>query len=62
MAPKKTPVGQINNDYKLKTFFHSHKWGKTTIKGAIQMNGHYLKLHFYMFEKSCKGNIMIWIF
>jgi hypothetical protein len=26
--------------------------GKITIKGAIQVNGHSLKLHFYMFERS----------
>jgi hypothetical protein len=26
--------------------------GKTTIKGPTQMNGHILKLYFYMFERS----------
>jgi hypothetical protein len=26
--------------------------GKNTIKGAIQVNGHSLKLHFCIFEKS----------
>jgi len=26
--------------------------GKITIKGATQVNGHSLNLHFYMFEKS----------
>jgi hypothetical protein len=25
---------------------------KNTIKRATQMSGHYLKLHFYMFERS----------
>jgi len=26
--------------------------GKITVKGAIQMSGHFFKLHFCMFEKS----------
>jgi hypothetical protein len=31
---------------------HHPFMGKITIKGAIQVNGHSLKLHFYMFERS----------
>jgi len=30
--------------------------GKITIKGAIQVSGHSLKLHFYMFERSQAKN------
>jgi hypothetical protein len=38
----------------LKTWFFSKKLllGKNIIKGVAQMSGHYLKLHFSMFEKS----------
>jgi hypothetical protein len=27
-------------------------WGQNIVKGAIEVNGHSLKLHFYMFEIS----------
>jgi hypothetical protein len=27
-------------------------WGKNKVKGATQVSGHFLKLHFYMFERS----------
>ncbi len=36
-------------------------WGKNTIRGATQVNGHSLKLHFYMFERSQGKCIIIWI-
>jgi len=35
--------------------------GKNTIKGNTKVNGHFLKLHFCMFEKSFEWNIIIWI-
>jgi hypothetical protein len=35
-------------------------WGKNTIKGATQMNGHFLKLHFCIL-KDHKKNIIVWI-
>jgi hypothetical protein len=53
----------IQSMYNLLGFQHD-TWkhmGKNTIKGTTQVNGHSLKLHFCMFERSFEWTIIVWI-
>jgi hypothetical protein len=38
--------------HNLPTLYNKTNTSKNTIKGTTQVNGHSLKLHFYMFERS----------
>jgi len=40
------------HDFEKKPWTQKYNMGKIIVKGATQMNGHFFKLYFYMFEKS----------